>query len=112
MNGKTRIFWILTGLAVAGAASVAHAAKPLTPQERKAKSEALIKNHRTFQQPRTMAQTNAAARRLPDGTTAAPLATELWNHLSVERDAAGQLKIKESDGATAPSAATEGSDHE
>lgn len=112
MNGKTRIFWMLTGLAVAGAASVAHAAKPLTPQERKAKAQVLIKNHRTFQQPRTMAQTNAAAKRLPDGTTTAPLATELWNHLSVERDAAGHLKILETDGATAPSTTTEGTDHE
>lgn len=112
MNRKARVLWLFTGLAVAGAASVAHAAKPLTPQERKAKTETIIKNHRTFQQPRTIAQTNAAARRLPDGTTTAPLATELWNHLSVERDATGRLKIKESDGAIAPSAATEGTDHE
>lgn len=112
MNGKTRIFWMLTGLAVAGAASVAHAAKPLTPQERKAKAQVIIKNHRTFQQPRTMAQTNASARRLPDGTTSAALATELWNHLSVERDAAGQLKIRESDGTIAPSPAAKGADHE
>lgn len=103
---------MLTGLAVASAAFVAHAAKPLTPHERKAKSEAIIKNHRTFQQPRTMAQTNAAARRLPDGTTSAPLATELWNYLYVERDAAGQLKIRESDGTIAPSAAAKGADHE
>jgi hypothetical protein len=112
MNGKTRIFWMLTGLAIAGAVSVAHAAKPLTPQERKAKAQELTQNHRTFQQPRTIAQTNAAARRLPDGTTTAPLATELWNHLSVQRDATGQLKIQESDGAIAPNTATEGSDHE
>lgn len=112
MNHKARVLWLLTGLAVVGAASVAHAAKPMTPQERKAKSEALIKNHRAFQQPRTMAQADAAARRLPDGTTSAPLATELWNHLSVERDAAGRLKLRESDGAIAPSDAVEGANHE
>ena len=90
----------------------AQAAKPLTPQERKAKADQARKHHELFKQPRTMAQAEATAVRQPDGTTTLAMPTELWNSLSVQRDAAGQLRVREFDGDTVPSANVEGDDHE
>ena len=103
MNKKTRIFWIASGLAVAGTVSVAQAAKPSpTAQERKVLIEKVTKNQRNFKQPRTMAEAAASQVRLANGAVAVAVPTELWNNLSVTTDAPGKLQMHESDGTSAP----------
>lgn len=106
MNHKARALWLVAGLAVAGAASVAQAAKPsTTPQQRKAAMENIKRNHKQFNatQPRTMAQANATKVRLAAGGSAMRAPTELWNHLAVQRDAQGNLRqVETSNGAQAP----------
>ena len=106
MNRNARMLWLISGLAVAGAASVAQAAKPsTTPQQRKAAVETIKKNHKGFAatQPRTMAQANATMTRLPNGASAMRAPTELWNHLAVQRDAQGNPhQVETSNGAQAP----------
>ncbi|MCJ0826419.1 hypothetical protein MQC88_10735 [Luteimonas sp. 50] len=92
MNHKARALWLVAGLAVAGAASVAQAAKPSqTPQQRKAAMENIKRNHKQFSasQPRTIAQANATKVRLAAGGGAMRAPTELWNHLTVQRDPQG-----------------------
>jgi hypothetical protein len=106
MNHKARMLWLISGLAIAGAASVAQAAKPsTTAQQRKATVETIKKNHKGFAatQPRTMAQANATMARLPNGAGAMRAPTELWNNLAVQRDAQGSLhQVETSNGAQAP----------
>jgi hypothetical protein len=107
MNRKARMLWLISGLAIAGAASVAQAAKPsTTPQQRKAAVETIKKNHKSFAatQPKTMAQANATKAQLPNGAGGAMRApTELRNHLGVQRDAQGNLhQVESSNGAQAP----------
>lgn len=113
MKRMTRLACIAAGMAVAGTIATANAGKPLTPQERQAKVAELKQNHRNFQQPRTIAQAEARAVRQPDGTTALAMPTELWSHLSVQRDAAGRPQLHETEGdATQPTATTGGADHD
>lgn len=97
MNRKARLICIAAGLAVAGTAATADAAKPLTQKERKAKTAQIKQNHRTFQQPRTIAQAEARVMPSAGGGTSIAAPTELWNHLSVTRDANGELQIVESE---------------
>lgn len=105
MNHKARALWLISGLAVAGVASVAQAAKPsTTPQQRKAAVETIKRNHAGFSatQPRTMAQANATKVRLAGGAGAMRAPTELWNHLAVQRDAQGNAhQVETSNGAQA-----------
>lgn len=112
MNRKTRLICIAAGLAVAGAAATADAAKPLTPKERAAKAQELRQNHRSFQQPRTIAQAEARIAPLADGGTALAMPTELWSHLSVQRDEAGAIRVRESEGDAAPATLPEEASHE
>lgn len=113
MNRKARLICIAAGLAVAGTAATVDAAKPLTQKERTAKAEQIRQNHRTFQQPRTIAQAEARAVRQPDGTIALAVPTELWSHLSVQRHADGSLQLRETEGdATAAPATAGGAGHE
>jgi len=106
MNHKARTLWLISGLAIAAAASVAHAAKPsTTPQQRKAAVDTIKRNHKQFDatQPRTMAQANATKVRLSAGGSAMRAPTELWNHLAVQRDAQGNPhQVETSNGAQAP----------
>lgn len=104
MNRKARLTCIAVALAMAGTAATADAAKPLTPKERAAKAQELRQNHRNFQQPRTIAQAEARLMPLAGGGTSIAAPTELWNHLSVTRDANGELQVVESEGHQAPSA--------
>jgi hypothetical protein len=104
---------LLAATAVAGTSAVALAAKPMTQKERKAKAEQVRQNHRQFQQPRTIAQAEASAVRQPDGSVGLAVPAELWNQLSVTRDADGNLHLHESEGASTPAAAQSGGcDHE
>ncbi|MDP1696305.1 MAG: hypothetical protein Q8L45_00730 [Xanthomonadaceae bacterium] len=103
MNYIARPIWIAAALAVAGAVPVAHAAKPSpTPKELKAMADQARDNHHFFKQPETMAEAAATQVQMPDGTVAIAVPTELWNTLSVKRDASGKLQILESDGTNAP----------
>ena len=102
MNRKTRLLCIAAGLAVGATAATADAAKPLTPKERAAKAQELRQNHRNFQQPRTIAQAEARVMPTAGGGTALATPTELWNHLSVTRDADGELQVVEAEGHQAP----------
>lgn len=104
MNRKARLICIAAGLAVAGTAATADAAKPLTPKERAAKAQELRQHHRSFQQPRTIAQAEARVMPTASGGTALATPTELWNHLSVTRDENGELQVVESEGHQAPAA--------
>jgi len=113
MNRKERLICIAAGLAVAGAAATADAAKPLTPKERAARTQELRQNHRDFQQPRTIAQAETQVAPLPDGGTALAMPTELWSHLSVQRDADGDVHLRETEGDATPSSTNAGgADHE
>jgi len=98
MNRKARLICIAAGLAIAGTAATADAAKPLTPKERKAKTTQIKQNHRNFQQPRTIAEAEARVMPSASGGTALAAPTELWNHLSVTRGANGELQVVESEG--------------
>jgi uncharacterized protein with beta-barrel porin domain len=113
MRHKARPFWIVAALAVAGSVPVAQAAKPSpTPQQLKAMADNARDNHRFFKQPETMAEAAATQVQLPNGATAIAVPTELWNNLSVERDANGKLHVLESDGTHVPATATRELDHE
>ena len=98
MNRKARLICIAAGLAIAGTAATADAAKPMTPKERAAKTQELRQNHRSFQQPRTIAQAELRAMPLAGGGTALAAPTELWNHLSATRGPDGQIRVHEAEG--------------
>ena len=112
MNRKARLTCIAAALAMAGTAATADAAKPLTPKERAAKAQELRENHRNFRQPQTIAQAEARIAPLPDGGAALAMPTELWSHLSVQRDAEGNLQLRETEGDATPATTTGGDDHE
>lgn len=112
MNRKARLLCIAAGLAVAGTAATANAAKPMTAKERAAKTEELRQNHRASPQPRTIAQAEARIAPLPDGGTALAMPTELWSHLSVQRDATGAVRVGETEGDAAPAVLPEEASHE
>lgn len=112
MHRKTRLICIAAGFAVAGAAATADAAKPLTPKERQARAAEFKQAHGSFQPPRTMAQAEAHIAPLPGGGEAAALPTELWSHLSVQRDGSGAVQVRETEGNTVSTTPAEGRDHE
>lgn len=111
MKHSARLFWMATALAAAGMVTVAHAAKS-TPQARKAAVEKIAKNHHSFNQPRTMAEADSTQVRLADGTVALAVPEELWNHLSAETDAQGNVRVRESDGTVAATTQSEGLSNE
>ena len=111
MTNKSNLFWLVAGLAIASAVPAAQAAKP-SAQELQAKAAKLAAKRHNFQQPRTMAQGEASQARLASGATGALVPTELWNQLSAEKDAQGNLQIVEADGTDAPAASSEGLSHE
>lgn len=107
--------WLICGLAVLGtahAAPPAHSARPMDAQTRKQMTERVASNHRSFRQPRTMAEGAATLARRPNGTELALVPTELWNTLSVREDADGRLRIVERDAAHPPAVMTGGQAHE
>lgn len=115
MNRLPKAWCLLAGLAILATAPAAFAAKPTqTPQQRKASIDLIKQNHKQFSatQPRTMAQGAATQIRMADGATAARVPTELWNHLSVQKDAQGNLHQVESSDYVAPNSTWEGLDNE
>lgn len=111
MKHKSNLFWLATGLAIASAVPAVQAAKP-TAQEVEAKAEKLAAKRNNFKQPRTMKEGEATEARLANGTTRALVPTELWNQLSVEKDAQGNLQVVEADATAAPAASNEDLSHE
>ena len=112
MNRKARLICIAAALAVAGTAATADAAKPMTAKERAARSQEIRENHRNFQQPRTMAQAEARIAPLPGGGSMVSVPTELWSHLSVQRDTSGAIHVHETEGDLVPATRAEGTDNE
>lgn len=103
------------GLAFAVTASAAgtnQGKKPLSAQERKAMTDKIKNNMRNYFQPQTAAQAKATAVREPDGTVSAKVPTELWNHLSVQRDANGNMHVIESEDTALVTTTAEGLDNE
>ena len=108
---KVKATLVLASMVLVGMSAAANAAKPdATPEQRSAKAEAMKKNRHAFKatQPRTMAQANATTQKRAGGAVAVRVPEELWNTLSVQRDANGNLRVVESDGTSAPATTTEG----
>lgn len=111
MKHKSSLFWLVTGLAIASAVPNANAAKP-TEKELQAKAEKLAAKRANFKQPRTMVEGEATQARLANGATGALVPTELWNQLSVEKDAQGNLQVVEADATAVAAEKSEGLSHE
>lgn len=111
MNHRSNLFWLVTGLAIASAVPAVQAAKP-TAQELEAKAAKLAAKRSNFKQPRTVAEGEATQARLANGATLALVPTELWNQLSVETDAKGNLQVNEADGSADTATKSEGLSHE
>lgn len=111
---------LLAGLAIAIAAPNAIAAQndakatkePMSTAQKNALGKSMALKNRNFQSPRTMAQGKATLVRMPDGSLSAQVPTELWNHLSVQKDAQGNLHQVESSDYVAPNSTWEGLDNE
>ena len=106
MKHKARLFLVTTALAAAGVATVAQAANT-TPQARKAAIEKIAQNHASFKQPQTMAQADATKVQMANGATSIAVPVELWNNLTVQKDAQGTPRVRESDGVTADASSQE-----
>jgi len=104
MKGSAKIILVAISLLAASGADAATSPKS-TPQARKAAIDKIVKNQRSFRQPRTMSDAARTEVRAADGTVAVAVPEELWNNLSVSKDASGQLRMHESDG-TAPATTT------
>src|SRR3546814_12992867 len=71
-------------------------------EQRKALGEAMAQRNRDLKQPRTEAEALPTLVRRPEGGESMQVPTELWNTLSVSKDAQGGLRQVESSGDTAP----------
>jgi hypothetical protein len=116
----TPIAWcLLAGLAVAvsgtAAAQNTRAGKsPMSIEQRKALGESMAHKNKNVKQPRTEAEAKRTLVRRPGGQATMQVPTELWNTLSMRKDAQGHEHQVESSGdATAPRDTTvEGLDNE
>ena len=110
MKQKGQWLLLAAGLAAAGLAT---AATKETPAQHKAKIEAFARSAKAFPQPETMAQAVDTRQTLDNGAVKVQVPTELFNTLSAETDAKGNVRIAETDGTTpAPAAKAEGPAHE
>ena len=107
MKGKATL--VLAGIVLAGASTMASAAKPaMTHQEKQELAAKVTKDVAAYRatQPRTSGQAATTKRTLRGGGTGIRVPTELWNTLGVVQDGKAPPRIVESDGTGAP--ATEG----
>ncbi len=98
---------VVAGFAVAAlAATSAHAAKPLTIQQKIAMGEAMARAHQTkaSSKSKTSAKTSAKTMQfsMPAGGAGAEVPEDLQNYLTVQHNADGTLHILESDGHAMP----------
>lgn len=105
MTKNSNLLWLVAGMAMA-TLPVAHAAQSAS-KDRKAQTQKIIKNQRSFQQPRTMAEADATQVKMVDGTVKSAVASELWSTLSVRKGADGKMEIVETEGRAAPASAGE-----
>ena len=70
---NSNLLWLVAGMAIASV-PVAQAAQS-TPKDRKAQTEKIIKNQRSFQQPRSMAEADATQVKMVDGTVKSAVAS-------------------------------------
>ena len=106
---------LFAGMMLAGMTFAVHAAKPeTTPEQRKAKAEAMAKKAAAFKasQPQTASQALRTQRTIPGGGTAVRVPAELWTTLSAQQSADGRMQILEADGTAAAPAATQELPHE
>ena len=97
---KARLVCIAAALALAATSTATQAAKPVS-KERQAAIAKIAKQHRSFKQPRTMADAARTETVHADGTVGVAVPEELWNEMSAQVDAQGQVKVSEGDaGAT------------
>ncbi len=111
MINKSHLFCAIAGLAIASAAPTAQAAKP-TEKQIEAKAAKLAVQRGNFKQPRTVAEGEATVTRMANGATGALVPSDLWNQLSVEKDAQGNPRVHEADGTIAAASTSEGLSHE
>ena len=70
-----------------------------TAQERHSMAQSVASRQRGLKQPRTEAEAKPTLRGTPNGSgTAMQVPTELWSHLSAQKDAQGKLRVLESEG--------------
>lgn len=115
MNHLVTACLLACGLAVSATASAAgtnQGKQPLSAQERKSMSDKVKQNHRNFRQPQTEAQALPTQVRRADGSELIAVPTDLWSHLSVQRDAQGNVNLIEPAVGTTVSNVAEGLDNE
>jgi hypothetical protein len=105
MTRNSNLLWLVAGMAIASV-PVAHAAQS-NSKERKAQTEKIIKNQRSFQQPRSMAEADATQVKMVDGTVKSAVASELWSTLVAREGADGKMEIVETEGMVAPASTGE-----
>lgn len=104
----------IAGLTLALAASAAQAAKPITPgksqsvkkpmtiEQKIALGQAMARSHKPRTAPKTMVQAAKTETELAAGGSGAEVSEDLQNYFSVVRDAKGNLRMIETDGAPKP----------
>ena len=110
MKHEARLVCIAAALALAATSTAALAAKPVS-KDRQAAVAKISKNHRNFRQPKSMAEAARTETLRTDGTAAVAVPEELWNEISVQVDAQGQVQVHEAD-ATGVAVVKEGDAHE
>ena len=110
MKIQARLVCIAAAIAFAATTMAAQAAKPVS-KERQAAVAKIAKNHRNFKQPRTMADAARTEVVQGDGTTSVAVPVELWNEMSAQVDAQGQVQVAEGD-AGAVAAKSQEASHE
>lgn len=110
MSYTTRTIWVMCGLAIACTASTAIAAQN-NGKAVKQHMQATQKGH-FVSPPRTMVQADATQVRLANGAVGMQLATELWSHVAVQKDAHGNLHQVEVSSDVAPTGILEGASNE
>lgn len=115
MKGKATL--VLAGVVLAGASTLASAAKPaMTYQQKHEVAAKAQKKTAAFRatQPQTADQARTTKRTIAGGGTEVRVPTELWNTLGTQQDANGKVRVVESDGTASATEvpATEGLPHE
>jgi len=110
MKHEARLVCIAAALALAATSTAALAAKPVS-KDRQAAVARISKNHKTFRQPRSMVDAARTELVRTDGTAQVAVPEELWNEISVQTDAQGNVKVHEAD-ATGVAVVKEGDAHE
>jgi hypothetical protein len=110
MKHEARLVCIAAALALAATSTTALAVKPVS-KDRQAAVAKISNNHRNFRQPKSMAEAATTEVVLSDGTAQVAVPEELWNEISVQTDAQGNVQAHEAD-ATGVAVVKEADAHE